>query len=205
MKLASLVFLSLLFVAHAAGDPERLLGQPLSELRDGEQGWLGYTLFAALLVVGVLYIGALVRSRRAGEAAVAGLAVLLLVVVTVTPSWGASHLLSSLVLLLLLHVYYGLLLYRAESFWLLVHLLMPVALAGATGFHSYGMWQKSFIAYCVVTAAVHEHLVVRQAGRRACLGVGTRRASQPMRKRKVYRLEVGREWQRSSPGAGAAG
>ena len=196
MKLAALAFFLLLVLAHTAGDPE-LLGRPLSELRDGQQGWLGYTLFALLLLVGLLYIVTLARSGREGEAAVAALAVLLLVVVTATPSWGGYHLLSSLVLLLLLHLYYGLLLYRAESFWLVVHLGVPVALVGATGFHSYGMWQKSFIAYCVAACAVHQHLVVRQTARRpSSLAVRPRKGSQPMRRRKVYRVEAVREWHR---------
>src|SRR5688572_21614545 len=101
MKLASFAFFLLLAYAHQAGDLDRALAQQLSLFRAGGPPWLRYALFASLLVIGVLYVAALVRSEREGEAAVAGLAVLLVVVVAATPSWGTFHLLCSLLLLLL--------------------------------------------------------------------------------------------------------
>src|SRR5205085_11197023 len=119
----------LLLIAHAAGDSAELVGQPLSMFRDGERGWLGYLLFAVLLLISALYLRALVRADRAGEAAAAVLAALLLLVVAVTPSWGAFHIVCSLLLLGLLFGYFALLLHRAEGPWLAaVHLAVPVAL-----------------------------------------------------------------------------
>src|SRR4051794_24655628 len=96
MKLATLAFVLLLLSAHLAGDSAELVGQPLSMFRDGEQGWLGYLLFAVLLLITGLYLAALARAERIGEAAAAGLAAVLLAVVAVTPSLGAFHIICSL-------------------------------------------------------------------------------------------------------------
>jgi hypothetical protein len=199
MKLASLAFFVLLALAHAAGDFGEMIAQPLSLFRDGAEGWLGYWLFALMLLIGLLYTVALARSRREAEAAVSGLAVLLLLLVGVTPSNASFHLLCSLVLLLLLYGYYALLLRRAESPWLIAHLVVPVALALATRFPSYGLWQKSFIGYFVVAAVLHHHVLGREPERSEGSYSGPRvsRRGQPIQRRRVYRVEPGREWTRS--------
>jgi hypothetical protein len=194
MKLTALAFLLLLLLAHMTGDFDELAGQPLSTFRDGPQGWLGYALFAALLLVSLLYLAALVRFDRLGEAAVSGLAVVLLLVVALTPSWGGFHLLCSLLLFMLLFGYYSLLFYRMEGVWLFVHLAAPVVLALVTNLHSYGLWQKSFIAYFVLLAAAHHHLLIRQP--LPPTGHGAMRRVSSTRRRKVYQLASGREWTR---------
>jgi hypothetical protein len=202
MKLASLAFVLLLVAAHAAGDGVELVGQPLSMFRDGDQGWLGYLLFAVLLLISGLYVRALTRADRMGEAAAAVLAAVLLALVAVTPSMGAFHILCSLLLLGLLFAYFALLLRRSEVPLLAAfHLAVPVALVGATGLHSYGLWQKAVITYIVAATAVHHHLVGAPTARRRPRG---RRASAvgPGRRHKVFQLAPSREWGRRGPARG---
>jgi hypothetical protein len=197
MKLVSLTFLLLLWTAHGAGDIDKRLGQPLSEFRDSEQGWLGYALFASLLLIGVLYTAALGRRLKAAEAGVSGLAVLLLFVVGTTPSRDLNHVCCSFLLLLLLFGYYAVLLYRAASFWLVIHLVVPMALVLATRGHSYGMWQKSFIVYFVVAAVVHHHLLGREPAKgQMNSSVPRVLKGSPLSKRKIYQVQPGREWAR---------
>jgi len=73
VKLASAAFVLLLLVAHGVGDLGQRLEQPLSLFRDGEQAWVGYLLFAALLLIGLLYTVALIRAGKEEEAVCAGL------------------------------------------------------------------------------------------------------------------------------------
>jgi len=155
MKLASVSFFVLLLFAHAKGGLSGMIEQPLSLFRDGEQRWLGYTLFALLLLIGLLYTIALVRSRQEGEAAVAGFAVLLLLFVVTTPSLGVFHSIGSLLLLGLLFGHFAVLLFQAESLWFFAHLAVPVTLAVVTLCHSYGIWQKGLISYFVVVVMIH--------------------------------------------------
>jgi hypothetical protein len=195
MKLAALSFLVLLLAAHVAGDTARLLGQPLSQFRDGEEALLGYGLFALLVLVGGLYAVALARSDRVAESAITGFAVLLLLLIAATPSLGVFHHLFSLGLLLVLFGYFTILLLRAGSPLLLAHLAMPLGIAWFTEMHSYGLWQKSFIVYIVLAATVHHHLL----GRPAPPQPAQRRAGAlPSRRRTVYALAVGREWARGA-------
>jgi hypothetical protein len=197
MRLASFAFFVLLLHAHATGDLGELLAQPLSMFRDGPWGWIGYTLFALLLLIGSLYTRALVRTRHEVKAAASAFAVLLLLIVTLTPSWGGFHYLCSLLLLVLLYGYYALLLREAESPWRFLHWAVPVVLAILTRFHSYGIWQKSFVAYFVLLANLHHVLLARgpvQSGPSPpgrCVGRG-----EPIRRRTVYRLEPGPAWGR---------
>lgn len=167
MKVASVLFFSLLVYAHANDDLDRLLGQPLSLFRDEKQAWLGYGLFWSLFLVGIAQTLILIRSFRQDEACVAGLATLLLLAVATTDSYGGVHLLCSLLLLLVLFSYYAFLLFRANSFWFFGHLFVPIVLGLATRLHSYGIWQKGFIVYFVLVCTVHHHLLARQlAGQR---------------------------------------
>jgi hypothetical protein len=201
MKVAALAFVLLLLGAHAAGDGPELIGQPLSMFRDGEQAWLGYALFTVLLLISGLYIAALARADRVPEAAVAAGATLLLAVVAATPSWGPFHIVCSLLLLGLLISYYALLLHRAEGPLLAaVHLAVPLALAGATGLHSYGLWQKAVITYIVAVTAAHHHLLGRPAPRAA-----RPRPSRRVRcdkRHTVYALAPSRGWARRRPARG---
>jgi hypothetical protein len=192
MKFAGSTFFVLLLGIHGAGDLDRLLGKPLSQFRDAELGWMGYALFAVLLLVGALYVRALWRARREPESIVAGLAVVLLVGVVVTPSWGFLHHVFAFTLFALLFGYYTLLLHRARSAWLLGHLAAPFLLVVVTGCHSYGLWQKAFILYCVAAAVLHHHLL----GRPARESSRTPQRGQTLRRRKVYTLEQSRSWAR---------
>jgi hypothetical protein len=196
MKPAVLAFLALLLYAHdTTGDPDRLVHQPLSMFRDGERWWLGYAMFAVLLLIGCLYTRALARAGgREAETLITALAALLLLVVAATPSWEGFHLLCSLLLFALLFGYFAVLLHKAESPFLFAHLGVPFALALMTGWMSYGLWQKGFVAYLLLVTMAHHHSLVRQAG-----GQPTRRPArrdQRLRRRKVYQVELGREWAR---------
>jgi hypothetical protein len=203
MKLASVVFLLLLLHAHGEGDRDDQLARPLSLFRDGSHGWLGYALFAVLLVIGWLYARALARSRKEVEAGLAGCAFVLLLAVAVTASWGALHLVCSLVLLALLYGYCAVVLHHARSPWLVGHLGVPVVLAVAIGFHSYGAWQKGFIVYSVLAVTIHHHLLRRPAGTGPSLGSPSPwRCGRPVARRKVHEVQPGRAWVRGKPARG---
>ena len=199
MKLAVSTFLLLLLSAHAMGDLDHQLSTPLSQFRDDSLDWLGYLLFGVLLVVGALYTLALARSRRPVDAGIAVFALLLLIVVAATPSFDGYHQLCALLLLVMLFAYYAVLLHRAGSIWMLVHLAVPWLLLGLTCCHSYGLWQKSFILYCVIAAAIHHHLLGQseEPDRRPRAA-----RTSPLRRRKVYALEPGRDWARRARARG---
>jgi hypothetical protein len=200
LKLASAAFVLLLLGAHGVGDLNQRLGEPLSLLRDGEQGWLGYLLFVSLLLVGLSYTVALIRAGKEGEAVSAGLATLLLFLVAVTPSFQGFHLLCSFGLLLLLFRHFWRLLRESESLWLFPHMQAPLALVFVTGGHSYGLWQKGLILYIVVLSNIHHHLLGRRLAGRP-LATATARmfgGGGVNGRRKSYRLELGRGWARQN-------
>ncbi len=190
MKLAAFAFFLLLVWAHGCGEFDEQLALPLSVFRDGAQVWLGYTLFTLLVLIGVLYTVMLAQSRMEPEAIVAGFAVALLLFVAATPSYSAFHLLTSLVLLLMVFGYYGLLLRRANNPWFMAHLMTPLILVLATRFHSYGLWQKSFIGYFVVAAVIHIHFLNEIVEHSQSRSVDSKR------RRKVYRLQPSPAWAR---------
>ncbi len=198
MKLAAGTFLVVLVAAHLAGDPDQLLGMPLSMFRDTDPMWPGYLLFALLLLVGALYVRRLWRCGREPESFIAGLAGLLLLLVAATPSLDGGHLFCSALLFLLLYLYYGILLYRSRFVGLLLHLPAPIALAWVTGFHSYGLWQKTFIVYFVLAAAIHDHLL-RNADPVPSVRMRRPRGAPSSKRRKVYQLDPGRAWSRHPP------
>ena len=203
MKIATLAFLLLLGYAHLTGDTERLLAQPLSMFRDGQQSAAGYGLFALLGLVAAAMTAACVRAGRDVEVCVLCVAGFLLVIVAVTPSLWPLHELCSLLLLSLLYWYFALLFYAWESRWrwlLFVHLPAPLALVIVTQCHSYGLWQKSLIVYFVVVINIHYHLVVRYLPRLARLRKSARGRNDPLGKRRVvYILTPGKPWRRRAP------
>src|SRR5262245_43425236 len=124
-------------------------------LRDGDVGPFGYFLFAALLLIAGLMIACALRLRLAGHAAIYCLVTFLLLLVAVTPSNGAVHVLCSLVVFVILYAYYATLLCEASSSWLWIHLTIPVLLVLVTRAHSYGLWQKCFIVWFLLAINVH--------------------------------------------------
>jgi hypothetical protein len=197
MRLASLAFLIILLGAHSAGDPSRLVGLPLSMFRDGHLGVFGGALFALLLGIAGLMVHTLMRRRLPGHATFFSLAAVFLVLVALTPSEDGFHCLCSLVLFALLYAYYGIQAREAGLALLWAHLLIPAFLVGATGCHSYGLWQKAFIVYFLLAVNIHHHLLAsgwvkpkRAPTGRSCRGGGV------SRRRLVYGLEPGRSWSR---------
>jgi hypothetical protein len=199
VKSASAAFVLLLLGAHGVGEFSRRLAQPLSMFRDGEQAWLGYVLFATLLLVSIWYTRDVIRAGEEEEAVIAGLAALLLFIVAVTPSLDGFHILSSFLLMLLLFGHYWRLLRDSGSPWIIFHVLVPFALVLLSGCHSYGLWQKCLILYLVALANLRHHRLCRmsesepvsESSSELFGGGGVNRRP------KVYRLEAGQEWARS--------
>jgi hypothetical protein len=189
MKLAALLFFGLLAYAHQATDLYMPLDQPLSCFRDSELGLLGYALFCSIVLVGALYAIGLRQAGQPAEAANAVVAGVILVIVAATPSTGMLHIFCAMVLLATMYAYYGVLLYRSGSPLLLAHLAVPILLAAATQFQSYGIWQKSLICYFIIAGVVHLHMVRRRARMPAAA-----EADVFYKKPKVYRPDPGQTW-----------
>ena len=64
VKSASAAFVLLLLRAHGVGELQPRLAEPLSMFRDGEQAWLGYVLFAMLLLVSIWYMRDMIRAGK---------------------------------------------------------------------------------------------------------------------------------------------
>ncbi len=171
MKLAALCYFSLLVYVHQVRGVDGAIGQPLCSFRDGEFGLLGYALFCAVALVGAVYTFGLRRFGEPQEAANTLGGGLLLLIVVATPSRWPLHDASALVLLGSIYVHYAIVLsQRPGRVLMLVHLGMPLLLAAAIGFHSYGLWQKGMIGYFVAVAVVHHHVAANRA-RRGALSV----------------------------------
>jgi hypothetical protein len=196
MKALSLAFVAVLLLAHATGDSAKMLPLPLSMLREDAPASLGYGLFALLLLAGGLMILALRRAERHDHVCLFCLLACLLVLVALTPSEGAFHLLCSLVLLAVLYGYYGVLLRAAGGWWLWVHLAAPVLLLAATRFHSYGLWQKGFILYFLLAANVQHHRLTHGPRTAKRAKAGGRRGGWVPRRRVVHVLDAERSWAR---------
>jgi hypothetical protein len=197
MKLVSLAFLMVLVVAHLAGDPAEGLGLPLSLFRDGAYRPFGCLLFALLLIVAWQMLRALHRAGLGGHACLLGVAAFVLLVVAVTPSTDALHLLCSFVVLALLFGYYAAVVGGAGRAWLWAHLAVPVLLLLLTGCHSYGLWQKSLIVYFLLAVNVQHHLLTRGPGALLTAGGGRHRpGGRGLRRRVAYTMGDGRSWSR---------
>ncbi len=199
VKSASAAFVLLLLSAHGVGDFSKRLAEPMSMFRDGEQAWLGYVLFAALLLVSVVYVRDVIRAGEEEEAVIAGLAALLLFVVAVTPSFQGFHILSSFLLMLLLFGHYWRLLRDSGSRWLIFHVSVPFALVLLSGCHSYGLWQKCLILYLVALVNLRHHRLCRTSASEP-LPASTSEffgSGEVSGRRKVYQLERGQVWTRA--------
>ncbi len=183
MKLATLFFFALLIYAHQVCGLSTSLEQSLSVFREGEFGSLGYALFCVIGLIGVLYTFSLNRFGEPGQASnTLGFGVLLLIV-SATPIGWSLHDSSAIVLLVSIYAYFAILLHRSSRRLMLLHLSVPILLAGVIGFQSYGIWQKGLISYFVVAAMVHHHVVTRGAQAPAAadpreLGHSSRRATE---------------------------
>ena len=162
MKLASLFFFALLTYAHQVCGLHEPLYQPLCSFREGEFAALGYALFCVLALIGALYAFDMKRHGETGEAANTASFGVLLAIIVATPDYWSLHKAAAMVLLTSVYAYFAMLLYRSERqplMWL--HLSIPLVLAVATGFQSYGMWQKALVGYLILTAIIHLHCVKR--------------------------------------------
>lgn len=155
MLIVSAAFVALLVWAHADGDWNLALAKPMSLFRDGADSTTGYWLFGLLLLIGAILMQLMVRLRLWLDAVVLLAAFVMLFVVAATKSTDPFHLFVAMSLLLLLYVYYAVLFYRLESRWFWGHLVAPVLIVLLTRLHSYGLWQKSLIAYYVLAMNLH--------------------------------------------------
>ena len=140
------------------------LQQPLCSFRAGEFAALGYALFCVLALIGALYAFDMKRYGEPGEAANTASFGVLLAIIVATPDYWSFHKAAAMVLLTSIYAYFAMLLYRCERqplMWL--HLSIPLVLAVATGFQSYGMWQKALVCYLILEALIHHHHVKRTA------------------------------------------
>jgi hypothetical protein len=192
IRLLSVIFLILLLKAHTVGEFEIRLWLPLSLMRDGPTGWLGYAMFAFLVGISALQCIALTRAKREWDAGICWIGTVLLVFVALTPSVDFWHLFASVILLSLLYSYYAFSLRNAGSIWLIPHLVSPIILVLLTKYHSYGLWQKSLIVYLVLIANIHHWLL----GRGYIKPIQERYRYRSQRRRKVYTLEPGPTWKR---------
>jgi hypothetical protein len=148
MLAATALFLVLLLALHLA-DPEAW-AKPLSLFRDGPYPAAGYALFGLLLAVGGLHVRTYYRASRWRQVGPSVLALALLAVVAVTPSWGGAHSAAAFALLAAVFGTYAGKLWAAGSLWLYAHLAAPVAILLAAIGHdalTYGVWQKGLILY----------------------------------------------------------
>jgi hypothetical protein len=205
MKLASLAFLTVLLIAHRAGDSAESLALPLSMFRDGAYRIFGYLLFGLLLAIAGLMLSRLHGACRDGDACLLGVVTIFLFLVAGTPSENFFHGFCSFVVLGLLFCYYAAVLRGEGRIWMWVHLALPVLLLFATRFHSYGLWQKSLIVYFVLAVNVQHWMLSRSP---SGLSVTRRRSHgsprRDGRRRVVYLAETGKTWSRKK-GLGVGG
>jgi hypothetical protein len=158
MKWASLTLLGVLATLHWLEGHEAT-ALPLSMFRDGNHAWLGYSTFALLILMGVVLAHAAYRCRESLACLVYTVGSVMLVAIAATPSIHPLHILISLLLPVMLHAFYLRLLSSVLGLWKFLHPSVPLLLALAVQFHSYGAWQKSMILYLVLLANIHYGLL----------------------------------------------
>jgi len=177
MKLAALIFFALLASAHQVCGLDRPMLVSMCSFREGEAPWLGYSLFFAIAVVAGIYAIDLKRFGKTGDAVRAEGFAALLVIVAATPAWWVIHNACAIVLLVSAYWYFAGVLYGRSWTLMVLHMAFPFVLIGATWFQGYGIWQKGMICYFVAAAAVHHHVVMREA--RARIGAGVVESAPP--------------------------
>ena len=155
MRLASLAFFLILAGLHGS---EGTLSQPLSTFRDGPQRTWGFALFGLLTFIGLNWIWTLIRTHSTSELVGVVPALPLLGFVALTDSRDGWHLAASFALLGWMLLFFAAKLWEEENWWVFAHLLMPIAIGLTIQFHSFGLWQKSLIAYFVVLINMHDLL-----------------------------------------------
>jgi hypothetical protein len=163
MKLAALFYFWLLFAAHQLCGLYQPLHEPMCSFRYGEFGAIGYGLFVSMGLIGLIYGLDLRRYGQPGEAANVVSFATVLFIIGATPSEWPLHNAAAIVMMVCIVAYFALLLYRADSPLMWIHLAVPILLTVVTGFQSYGIWQKALICYLIFAAVVHHHLVKRGA------------------------------------------
>jgi hypothetical protein len=181
MKGASLALLGVLATLHwRAGDGATAV--PLSMFRDGNHAWLGYSAFALLILMGVVMAHAAYRCGDFLTCLIYAAGTVMLVAIAATPSVDPFHILISLLLPLMFHAFYLRLLHSVLSFWMFLHLFVPLLLLFAIQFHSFGAWQKIMMLYFVLLANLHYGLLPHPVAKT------TRKKSTPKINRDLERL-----------------
>ena len=173
--------------AHSHGD---YLDQPLSMFRDGDQRFVGAILFLLLVVIGAILIRKLTSLRGYVGVLVLTLALALLLIVAVTPSFDPLHHLCAFGLLSLVASYYTAWLNLEKGRWLWLHIPLTAIILFGAAFYSYGFWQKAFILYLVLLINVQYSFlrgIPLKRGIRYTLYSGDYHPPSP--RRVVYRLE----------------
>lgn len=152
MRLASLAFVLILAGLSLQGE----LSSPLSTFRDGPYRAWGFTLFGLLTFIGLTWLWTLIRTRSVSDLIAVAPALPLLGFVALTESMDGWHVIASFVLLGWIMLFFSTKLWEEGSWLLLLHLFMPVVIALTIQFHSFGLWQKSLIAYFVLAINVHD-------------------------------------------------
>lgn len=152
MRLASLAFVLILAGLSLQGE----LSSPLSTFRDGPYRAWGFALFGLLTFIGLTWLWTLIRTRSVSELIAVAPALPLLGFVALTESMDGWHVLASFVLLGWLLLFFAAKLQEEDSWLLHLHLAMPVVIALTIQFQSFGLWQKSLIAYFVLAINMHD-------------------------------------------------
>ena len=184
-----MAFLALLIGAHWLQLDGVTTHRPLSLLREDGSPWVGYLLFALLLAIGSE--GARTARRVGASHHMVFYAVLtiLLTIVALTPSFDGLHHLCSFLAMSMVYFYFAVVLYSRDEFFVCaIHLFVPIIIAFQTRMVSYGIWQKSLIAYFVAAAMLHEVILKGwQAEQSGWLRIGTFEDKKPRAVRKNHR------------------
>ncbi len=176
-------FSVLLVYAHLADVQGDAYLRPLSMFRDYDPAWIGYTLFAVLVAIGLAAARTAYRVEAELPMAAYLLFTALLTVIAATPSVDALHTTCSLFVMVGMFFYYLGVFYRNDSFFLLfMHLIAPSILMLASRLESYGVWQKGMILYFLLVVIIHEDSLASTLPKR-----------KRKRKTKHVRVQVGRK------------
>lgn len=155
-------FFAFIVVAISATDPQ-MFPEPLSNFRYGRWASLGLLAFFLLTVVGLLYIAIATSFAGKDVQFFAILATILIIYVTLTPTVHAGHELAANGLMLMLYFFFAIRLVRAESYWLIAHLVAPALVLGTVlsiTSLNFGTVQKSFIFYLVLMVNIDSAILL---------------------------------------------